>query len=487
MKVFKILLLGLVIATTACDDFLDINPQGEVVDKDLFTSTKGFEDAIYGCYGYLTNENLYGRDLSWCVLDMQAQYFAVDKDNEIDFALVHYKTQTPEYINKLSAKWKYLYKAIGQVNNVIAQIEKGKADGFSKKKLYHGEMLAMRAFLHFEAVKLYAEDIKRGPNKKGIPYVKTFSYKVTKFSTVSEVYTEIIKDLEAAEKLLAEDTNLVKEYDVTNSSFKSIRQIHLNLYAVKSILARVYWHKGEMNTAMKYAKQVIDSEKFELAKRSEVKTMIAGTLSKKESIWGLYFEKYIDITGPYLHQDVSKQSLDLYEDAGGDIESFQELYNYDMIDGETGSDARLKHFGESSAAKNTRCLKIVDQEKIDNNKSEYSRGLVPAVSMIRISEMYYIMAEALLHTNATEARKYFDMVLENRGIIPFAKRTPEKVLTMENINNERKKEFFCEGREWFNMKRQFRDIKSNAANGVVPASTEIYNWPIPKEEFEYRY
>ena len=32
----------------SCDSFLDVRPEGEVVNNELFKNAEGFEDAIYG-------------------------------------------------------------------------------------------------------------------------------------------------------------------------------------------------------------------------------------------------------------------------------------------------------------------------------------------------------------------------------------------------------------------------------------------------------
>ena len=65
-------MLGL-FATTSCDDFLDVQPKGEKVEEDLFSTYKGFESAIYGVYGSMSNDALYGCDLLWGTTELLAQ------------------------------------------------------------------------------------------------------------------------------------------------------------------------------------------------------------------------------------------------------------------------------------------------------------------------------------------------------------------------------------------------------------------------------
>lgn len=41
-----ILISGMLL--TSCDDFLDVRPDSQEVEPDLFSTPQGFEDAIYG-------------------------------------------------------------------------------------------------------------------------------------------------------------------------------------------------------------------------------------------------------------------------------------------------------------------------------------------------------------------------------------------------------------------------------------------------------
>ena len=38
------------LSLASCNDWLDVRPDTEQKDKDLFTTYKGFQDALTGCY-----------------------------------------------------------------------------------------------------------------------------------------------------------------------------------------------------------------------------------------------------------------------------------------------------------------------------------------------------------------------------------------------------------------------------------------------------
>ena len=99
--------------------------------------------------------------------------------------------------------------------------------------------------------------------------------------------------------------------------------------------------------------------------------------------------------------------------------------------------------------------------------------------------MYYIAAESVLQDDPAQARAYFDEVLNSRGLTPLAERQGEASrLTVERITEERYKEFIGEGQTFFNYKRLNLDIKRTDGT-TVPASKDIFVWPVPLDEKEY--
>ena len=71
------------------------------------------------------------------------------------------------------------------------------------------------------------------------------------------------------------------------SAFMTERQFHLNLYAVQGLLARVYWMKNDMDSAVIYAKKVIGSEKFALTEKIYLQDEYASRISINETLWGV--------------------------------------------------------------------------------------------------------------------------------------------------------------------------------------------------------
>jgi hypothetical protein len=142
-----------------------------------------------------------------------------------------------------------------------------------------------------------------------------------------------------------------------------------------------------------------------------------------------------------------------------------------------------------------RLIKLTDIYELDNNAASRPEDLILGINMIRIPEMYYIMAEVLLDEDADAALEYYNEVRTHRGLEPLPthvtdEETGELVyrpLTLQHINEERYKEYFGEGQLFFNMKRLHENISSYNNATSYQASKDIYVVPIPDIEIQNRY
>lgn len=478
-KIYLTILSLMALSTTACNDFLDVRPKGEKVENEQFETAKGFEDAINGVYGFMSSKTLYGMDMVWGIPEILGQNLHCDDSGMSDLARYNY-TDNSDLTKRFSSMWTDGYKAIGYANNVLQNLDKKNPDEFPLYDAYRGEMLAVRAMMHFDILRFFAS---ADQSKRGIPYVRTFDFSVKPFYTVGECLDFIINDLTEAESLLENVETIVYPRDDSQyEKFNCWRETHLNYYAVQALLARVYWYKGNNTKAAEYAEKVINSNIFPLVDVTEVQTHIAGVLSTKETIFGLYSQTYLDTSSSYLYTWRSYHSYIAYDNTSGTnyLQAWSALYALDISS--TEQDFRKNYFRvENSIAK---CLKMVDYPTIENNNVSTRPDLIAGVSLINVSEMYLIAADALLATgNHDRALRYFNEEIVSRGLSPL---TSGSTLTAERVYNEYHKEMFCEGQHWFNMKRLNRDILSNAESRTIPANDDIYVLPIPDEEMEYR-
>jgi hypothetical protein len=459
-------LLGL----SACEDFLDITPEGQVKRDELLSTPDGIEDAMYGVYAQLRGQNLYGREMSFSALDVMAQYYQPFGNNYKVENLQKYNYTYSSLETLFQSLWTDMYHNISNVNSILESGLVSNATAYPYK-IYRGEALGLRAFMHFDLLRLFAGQITVDPEADGIPYATTFSLTAPDFAKAAKVYEYILADLLKAEELLADEAAYAEDRD-----FMTMRQIHFNIHAVRATLARVYLTMGNYEKAETYARKVIDESGLSLLKKIEVKGDVAGCLSRKETVLGIYSttEFY-----SYVYDDLWLRTTHYSLDPRKDYASFYETAE--------GSDYRLEAYFTTKPTGEVRFTKILDSYKVDNNEARRPEGTIQGINLIRLPEMYYIVAECRNRANDTEAAAaLLDKVRESRGIerkLDWEQMTAE--MMQEEINAERYKELIGEGQMFYHFKRLNLAITDPNGTSFAPSS-EIYVVPIPEIEYDYR-
>ena len=465
-----VMAVGITIAATSCEGFLDITPDGQVKRDEMLATNEGVEDALYGVYAKLRNTTLYGQEMYFSSLEIMSQTLYCYGNTGVT-ALGQYDYNNTTVKNVFAMIWNDMYNNISNVNSVLNAPLVDGANAYPAN-IYKGEALALRAMMHFDLMRLFAEQITVNPNAKGIPYATEFSLKTPDFETLAENYNHVLADLQEAERLLADEG----EYENT-TSFMADRQIHLNLHAVRALMARVFLTKGDKEKALEYAEKVIAQSGRQLKTKTEVINDVAGVLSKKECLFGVYFSGFYTQVSAKLQQTISYSSLDLRSD-------FMEMYEK----GVSGLDFRTTAYFTSVDLGGTakyRLSKFTDIYDLQNNASARPADLIQGINMIRLPEMYYIAAECLLDKDYPKALDYFNEVVTNRGLDALSGEG-EETLTQEVINTERYKEMIGEGQTFFNMKRQNLSIPSYDNSVTYRPEDGIYVVPIPDSEYENR-
>lgn len=461
---------------TACDDFLNITPEGQIKQDELLSTPEGIEDALYGVYAQLRTPNLYGQELSFSTIEILAQNLSC-KGNTTITALADYEYTHTGVKGIFESVWTAMYKNISNVNSILASPLVSTASAYPYT-IYKGESLGLRAFMHFELVRLYAEQITQNPTADGIPYATEFSLITPDFEPLADNYAHILADLHAAEQLLADEPD-----HVGDGNFMLDRQIHCNLYAVQALLARVYFTKGDKAKAAEYAAKVINESPYRLNVKTEINGDLAGVLSQNETLFGLYYAEFYTQVYAKLQATTSYYSLN----PRSDVESLYEQ-KADGLDYRTAAYFSSVELGGQPTL---RLSKLTDVYELQGIPASRPKELIQGVNLIRLPEMYYIMAEVMLEEEQDSAAWYFDQVLVSRGLTPLAERIPADTLSIELINLERFKEYFGEGQHFYNLKRQHLSIHAvDVATGkevVIPASADVFVAPIPDSEYENRY
>ena len=156
------------LATTSCEDFLNITPDGQSKRDDQLSTEQGIEDAMYGVYSQMRSPSLYGQELYFKTLEVMAHnLYSTDNDDIKSLANFEYDNT---YVKSLfEGIWTAMYKNISNVNSVLNSPLVADAEKYPFT-IYRGEALGLRAFMHFDLVRLFAEQYTVNPDANGIPY-----------------------------------------------------------------------------------------------------------------------------------------------------------------------------------------------------------------------------------------------------------------------------------------------------------------------------
>ena len=382
------------IGLTACSDWLDVQPKTSISGDDLFESEAGFKDVLTGFYLKMGQTNLYAENLTYGYLEMVSGNY--------DFYPNLYSWKDIYDYNKtwLSVKdniYGSMYNIIGNINNFLKYIDKNRSVIKTGKyyELMKGEALGLRAFLHFDLLRLFGPVYSENPMGKAIPYRVSFDQKATPVLPAEQVVTYVLKDLHEADSLLEVSDNksfeIPNTYDKEYNAFESSRQMRMNVYAVRAMLARVYLYKGDVESkakALTYAREVVESGYFDLYEDNSNPVLFG------EHVFGLNvyeLDKLLEEEGKYKMRIPEGQLSETYYILRTK-ENFDEQF-------ETGSRGTYDIRANTHAFKNVSgngdkkyklCLKY-DQSKYTSNYSKYAgKDVLP---LIRLPEMYYIIAD----------------------------------------------------------------------------------------------
>ncbi|WP_165784629.1 RagB/SusD family nutrient uptake outer membrane protein [Solitalea longa] len=474
----------MLVSLSGCEKFLELPVKDKVPQDKLFTDEQGFIDALTGIYVGMdkpTNggpSGLYTTDLTMGLVSTVANNYPAastfsGKDGLYANA-AKYDYMSTVVRREIDGIWGGMYNNIANVNNLLSHIDAKRAvfslDRYQRVK---GEAYALRALFHFDLARLYGQNPVTGLNDKAIPYVTTFSAVSTPFVPLNVALDSCISDLKKATVLLAQtDTTALNK--VSLDLFNGFTQNHLNYWATKALLARVYMYKGDYANAEKYAHEVIGSNKFPLI-TNNVNSASSATRDRMFS-QELLFSVYCN--------NLRNYSDELFSISSGVSLRFPLANQTTLYGGQapTGVDWRLTWFEKNN---NNNSYERLTKYTFDTSPEQYGM-LQSNVPVLRISEMYYIAAEcANRNGDIANGLIYLNSVRRARGLADLTNITNSATLTTE-ITKEHQKEFIQEGQTFFYYKRLNLDLKAaSGTTAVVTVPETAYVFPIPDKENEF--
>lgn len=392
------LLVGVALTLASCDNFLDIQPVGKVIP----TTATEFRSLMTEAYYTVPNDRGLATFRSDEVL-LDATMSVNDLGSYLD--IWRWNDDTPDE-NTASFQWRQWYHALFIANYTIESeqlITGGTTDEINQMV---GEAYMLRAYVHFNLVNLHAPAYTTcdPATTKAVPLKLDSDVEtVLPRSTVEEVYTSIINDMDSAEHYLNVDT------------WDPGYNYRFNTLSVDALRSRVFLYMGRWAESLAASQRVL-AKKGDLA---SVSSQLPNHYNSVENIVA-------------LEQVMSAQ----YARTVKVDRNFYRLY--------ASSDLRRRAYFNQVTSSNILLTK--------GGSNTYSCSL-------RTGEMYLNAAEAAWHTGAYDDAAEYLLTLQRTRFNDGGSAKETAVAAMSNdelldeILTERARELAFEGHRWFDLRR----------------------------------
>lgn len=448
-----------------CSDWLDVDSKTEISADQLFENERGFVVALNGIYSTLAGNSMYGGELTYGGIEALSRGITTDKI--VYQELRNYNYEYSSVKSFISSIWEKSYNLIANCNEILAQVD-DKSDNFftgNNYELIKGQALAMRAMLHFNIARFFAP-LPGKANPTLLPYNEKITHIAGQTLPTDQFMEKVIRDFTEARKLLAVNDTLpdarteMKSYrfSYSTSSMEKYIGYRFNYYSTTALLARAALWNGNKELAYENAnllieKYSLDEKLVQFTTPSNINKGKCDRLFSEDILSGLY-----------------RQTEEL-TDAFNSISGVCYVANYTSVFDPEEADLR-KNLVETMAGGNYRTYKY-SATHFQNNRNY----LIP---MIRLSEMYYIIAEVIADTDLAKATQQLDYVRKQRGVKTNLTIPSDKDSFIDLLIQEARRETLSEGQMFFYYKRlDYPVLDEKEGNQTL---NEEFTFPIPEAE-----
>lgn len=519
MKVYVKIIVGLsVLFLTSCSNWLDLKPDTQATEEEVYATGSGYRSVLNGLYKSMGGRNLYGRELSFGMLDCMSQQYQLDLGEIYIMDKMYVDAGAFEY-NSVNLKpvvdaiWESAFNIVANANNLIQNLRNSSPDLFNKgemeKNLIMGEAYACRALMHFDLLRLFAPALVHDDGQVYVPYVDQYPNIQANAIPVKPFLEKVIADLEEARSLvIAYDTSGIGQGTLINGEsrfeneftygteiypiadqvddFFKGRGYRMNYMAITALLARVYQYADNSTKAFECAKEVMDfkvngSGAFSNDDYTGIRNTEADRKTdlkvKSNLIFAVYNEK--------AYEDLNLEKYFKRESSGGGIDWLAIRDKEKLFISREG-------VNESS---DYRCAAMIFQARnpswwaeyplsakwfISTDESARNKNL-SILPVIRATEMRYIMAECYARQgNWGEARNILMEVRAARNVT-----TDISINSWEDFKAEllldARREWIAEGQLFYLYKRLDADVDFGKAV-IRPLQRKEYLLPVPANQ-----
>ncbi len=428
--------MAALLSLTGCDDFLDVQPVGKVMPK----TAEEYRALLTDAYSRIPAERgktTFRSD----ELTMEGETNTTNLDSYLD--IWRWNDTIPDEAT-LPFEWLQFYYVSYIANSVIERRHDITEATDAERGQLAGEAYMLRAYMHFILVNLYAEPYTHcdPANTAGIPLkLDSDVDKVLSRSTVAEVYSSILSDIDEAEKLLN-----VGEWPEGET-------YRFNTLSVQAFRARAYLYMGDWRRAYGCATDVI-------GKHGELEDLTASSSALPN-----HYQSVEAILS--MENIFNSSSLGVGYVAPGLLSLYR------------NGDLRKSRFYRQLSASAAEVLKA---------------GVNAYRCTFRTAEFYLTAAEAAAELDDMDnARHYLTELMRKRySAAAYPEREAEiSAMTQdelrEEIRDERFRELAFEGHRWFDLRRTTRQELTKTYKGetyTLQKDDPRYTLRIPADALE---
>ena len=475
MKKYLLFFVFLSVHLCACEDFLDQKSQMQVDAEHMFQTEQGFKDALTQCYVGLAGDYLYGKYMSYGPIETMAQHWELQSNNWENLYQLDFTLDNARQIFELI--YGEMYNVIVHANDVLRFLEKNGAviESGQTRDVIEGEARAIRAFVHFDVLRLFGQMPFEPGKTVRLGYAETVGKQEIPFLDFDSYVEKLLKDLDMAEALLAEsDPLLVKSLatlDETGENedfFLDYRRFRFNLYAVKALKARVNLYLGRTEEAYRNALSVIQAK----TKGGENVISLSGSDDLEKEFYAMPSESIMLLSKTDI-------SYTMFSTNSYYISSSRKTM---LFEGALTGDIRIRTVwgSESSGLGGAVPLfrKFLQPSSGTGTSSKDLRLKYQVIPLLRLAEMYLIAMETA--PSESEANRLYKDFMLSRQMLVSQDLSLEEL--RQEIEKQYRRELFGEGQMFFYYKRHSASSMLWGRNSDL--TEDNYIVPLPETELE---
>ena len=478
---------------SSCEKFLTTEPSDQVSDASALSSTAQLQMSLISAYNQMFFNSSGGHDrLFGGLYGLQLFWDERGEDIMCHTNMGGYQVSSYQFATSFTREdgdgaevmWSYCYKLINQCNIIIDALED--ADGpDSEKRIIEGQAKAMRALGYFHLIQTYQQTYAIAKDKRGV-ILRLHPTDPTDmgFSTVQQVYDQIIKDFQDAKADLA--------------SYNRDVIWRINVDVINGWMARVYQVMNNWTEAYNCAKAVYDKYSTLMTKEqwySGFDDCIQNNIP--EVVWAMSATDENNHGGDTCFNFWYNQDPETYGEGQTGIYRFFNLFTTPayvaLFDDGDWRGTRVPYdqatVTEAEEKQVMFWRRTGNADQNYNTKWAYNKfkhygdaalSTRPDFCLMRGTEMLLVMAEAKANQGTSgEAITLLNRLQSSRGAVLTT--TTNKADLLEAIYKERRKELLGEGvTGQFDLVRLQKDLVRYVATASNPA--EHYSWGV--EQFD---